>query len=162
MTSANRRRAAIACMLKAMPTDHMDRLLESVRAAATENPSDPQLLIHNAFSAIIRGDFDTFGESLSDDAELSIVGFGPIDGTWKGRQEVVVATRRNFATLGQQEPEIEGMISQGTSAAILMRESGVLKSNGQAYSVRGVQWFRFENGKIKRIDEIVASIWKTG
>jgi hypothetical protein len=33
------------------------------------------------------------------------------------------------------------MISQGDSVAVLMRESGVLKSTGQAYSIRGVQWF---------------------
>jgi hypothetical protein len=41
-----------------------------------------------------------------------------------------------------------------------MRESGVIKSTGQAYSIRAVQWFTFANGKIRRIDQIAASIWK--
>jgi ketosteroid isomerase-like protein len=50
------------------------------------------------------------------------------------------------------------MISQGDSVAVLLRESGVLKSNGQSYNVRGVQWFTFADGKISKIDEIVAAI----
>jgi hypothetical protein len=41
-----------------------------------------------------------------------------------------------------------------------LRESGVLKSSGQAYSIRGVQWFTFADGKIRKIDQIAASIWK--
>jgi len=52
------------------------------------------------------------------------------------------------------------MIRQGDSIAVLMRESGVFKSTGQAYSIRAVQWFTFAGKKIKKIDEIVASIWK--
>jgi hypothetical protein len=50
------------------------------------------------------------------------------------------------------------MIADGDRIAVLLRESGILKSNGQAYSVRGVQWFTFADGKISKIDEIVASI----
>jgi hypothetical protein len=42
----------------------------------------------------------------------------------------------------------------------MMRESGVLRSTGQAYSIRGVQWFTFANEKIRRIDQIAASMWK--
>jgi len=83
-----------------------------------------------------------------------------MDGTWRGRAEVVAASRRNFGLLGNQKPEIESMICQGDRVAVLVRESGVLKSNGQAYSVRGVQWFTFADGKIKKIDEVMASIWK--
>jgi hypothetical protein len=36
----------------------------------------------------------------------------------------------------------------------------MVKSTGHAYSIRGVQWFTFANGKIRRIDQIAASIWK--
>jgi ketosteroid isomerase-like protein len=52
------------------------------------------------------------------------------------------------------------MIAQGDTVAVLLRESGTIKATGQTYSVRGVQWLTFSNGKIKRIDEIAASIWK--
>jgi hypothetical protein len=34
----------------------------------------------------------------------------------------------------------------------------VFKSTGQAYSIRGVQWFTFAGGKIKNIEQLVASI----
>ena len=71
-----------------------------------------------------------------------------LDGSWRGRADVLEATRRNFGTLSGQQPGIDAMISQGESVAVLLRESGVFKSTGQAYSVRGVQWFTFAGGKI--------------
>jgi ketosteroid isomerase-like protein len=143
-----------------MDREHTDLLLATVRSAASTDPSDPQAVLHAAYDAIIQGNFDAFSDLLTEDVELSIRGFGPIDGTWRGRDAVVEATRKNFALLAGQQPEIESMISQGDSVAVLLRESGVLKSTGQAYSVRGVQWFTFADGKITKIDEIIVSIWK--
>lgn len=143
-----------------MDREYTDRLLQTVLPAATKESSDPQAALHGIYSAIVQGDFDAFGESVTDDVELNICGFGPMDGRWRGRNQVVEATRKNFALLAGQRPEIEGMIAQGDSVAVLLRESGVLNSTGQAYSIRGVQWFTFANGKIKRIDEIIASLWK--
>jgi len=77
-----------------------------------------------------------------------------------GRHDVVAAARKNYVQIESQQPEIEAMISQGDSIAILMLESGVVKSSGEAYSIRGVQWFTFADGKIRKIDQIAASIWK--
>ena len=144
----------------AMPADAMERFLQTVRPATSDIESDPQSVLHATFDAVVHGDYERLAELLTADAELSITGFGPIDGNWRGRDEVVAGARRNFASLASQQPEIEDMIVQGDRIAVLMRENGVLKSNGQAYSVRGVQWFSFEGGKIKRIDQIIASIWK--
>jgi hypothetical protein len=73
---------------------------------------------------------------------------------------VVAAARKNYGKLENQQPEIEAMISHGDSIAVLLRESGVLKSTRQAYSIRGVQWFTFVDGKIRKIDQIAASVWK--
>ncbi len=143
-----------------MHREYADRLLATTRAAATDAANDPQAVLHAAYDAIIQGDFDVFGESVTDDVELNISGFGPMNGTWRGRNEVVAATRKNFAEVEHQQPTIEGMIAQGDCIAVLLRESGTFKSSGKAYSIRGVQWFTFAGGKIKRIDEIVASVWK--
>jgi ketosteroid isomerase-like protein len=140
-----------------MDREYTDRFLGTTSSAATHDIKDPQTVLHAAFDAIIQGNFDAFSESIADDAELSVCGFGPLDGTWRGRDEVVSATRRNFGLLADQKPQIESMISQGDRVAVLLRESGVLKSSGQAYSVRGVQWFTFADGKIKKIDEIIAA-----
>jgi ketosteroid isomerase-like protein len=145
---------------QAMDPKFTDKFLEVVSAAATPDSSDPQTILHRAYNAIIQGDFNSFGESLADDVELHICGLGALDGTWRGREDVLAATRRNFAAVADQKPEVEGMISQGDSVAVLLRESGMFKSSGQTYSVRGVQWFTFAGGKIRKIDEIVASIWK--
>jgi ketosteroid isomerase-like protein len=142
-----------------MDSEYAGRLLQTARPAAASS-SEPQDILHTAFSAIVQGDYEAFGQLLADDVELSICGFSPIDGTWRGRAAVVDATRKNFALLSGQQPEIERIIRQGDCIAVLLRESGVLKSSGQAYSVRGVQWFTFAEGKIGKIDEIVASIWK--
>jgi ketosteroid isomerase-like protein len=141
-----------------MDRQYTDRLLRTTSSAATPDLKDPQTVLHAAFDAIIQGNYEVFGESVTDDVELSIRGFSAMEGTWRGREEVVAAARKNFAMLAEQKPEIESMIADGDRIALLLRENGILKSNGQAYSVRGVQWFTFAGGKISKIDEIVASI----
>ena len=141
-----------------MDREYTDRfLLTTSNAATTKDAGNPQTILHAAFDAIIQGNFDTFGQSVTDDVELSISGFGTLDGTWRGRDEVIAATRKNFALLAEQKPEIENIISEGDRIAVLLRERGLMKANGQAYSVRGVQWFTFVDGKISKIDEIIAS-----
>jgi ketosteroid isomerase-like protein len=137
--------------------EYQDRFLLTTGAVATKDIAAPETVLHTAFESIIQGDFDAFGQSVTDDVELNIRGFGALDGTWRGRAEVVAATRKNFALVAEQKPEIENIISQGDRIAVLLRERGVFKANGQPYSVRGVQWFTFADGKIKKIDEIIAN-----
>jgi ketosteroid isomerase-like protein len=141
-----------------MDAEYTDKFLHVVKTAPPHDNSNSQTVLHRAYDAIIQGDFNLFGESLTEDVELRICGFGPMDGAWRGRDEVVAATRRNFALVANQKPEVESMISQGDSIAVLLRERGMFKSSGQTYSVRGVQWFTFANGKIKRIDQVVAQL----
>jgi ketosteroid isomerase-like protein len=140
-----------------MDREYSDNILRTTGSAATKEASAPQTVLHAAFDAVIQGNYDLFGESVTEDVELRIAGFGEMDGMWRGRAEVVAATRRNFALLGEQKPEIESMIAEGDRIAVLLREKGILKSSGQPYSIRGVQWFTFAEGKIKKIDEIVAA-----
>ena len=147
-----------------MDPRYTDRLLATVKTAAAIGAApaveDPQTVLHRVYSAIILGDYEALRESMTEDVELVISGFGPLDGTWRGVNDMVAATRKNFAEVESQQPEIEGMISQGENVAVFMRESGVLKTSGQAYSIRAVQWYQFSGGKIKRIEEIVASVGK--
>jgi ketosteroid isomerase-like protein len=138
-----------------MDREYSARFLETTGSAATEKVTAPETVLHKAFDAIIHGDFDVFGQWVTDDVVLSINGFGAMDGTWRGRDEVVAASQRNFEMLVEEKPEIEAMISQGNSIALLLRDHGVLKSSGQAYSVRGVQWFTFVDGKISKIEEFL-------
>jgi len=141
-----------------MKPEYTDRLLQTVSASAARNANDAETALHAVYAAIVQGRFDVFGESVTDDVEMSISGFGPMNGNWRGRSAVVAATQRNFSLVSAQEPEVEGMISQGDSVAVLLRESGVFKSTGDVYRVRAVQWFTFIDGKIKRMDQVVASV----
>jgi ketosteroid isomerase-like protein len=143
-----------------MDREYTDRFLEKVGAAASDGPSDPLAILRSVYAAIIDGDFDALGKWFTDDVEFSMGGFGPFNGTWRGREDVLKATRRNYSLATNQQSEVEGMISGGPCVAVLMRENGTLKSSGQAYSIRGVHWFTFADGKIKKIDGIAASIWK--
>jgi ketosteroid isomerase-like protein len=140
-----------------MDREYGEKFLQTTGSAATKEVSAPQTVLHAAYDAIIQGNFEAFGEKVTEDVELNISGFAPMDGSWRGRDAVVAAARKNFALIGEQKPEIESMISQGDTIAVLLREKGVLKSNGQAYSIRGVQWFTFAEGKIKKIDEILTA-----
>jgi ketosteroid isomerase-like protein len=142
----------------AVDRNYTDRLLQTVSPPATTDLSDPQTILHRAYSAVLQGNFDAFSDSVTEDVELNIWGFAPMDGNWRGRSEVIAATRKNFGLVTGQQPEVEGIISQGACIAVLLRESGVVKSTGQPYNLRGIQWFTFADGKIKKIDEILASI----
>ncbi|HEX5229755.1 MAG TPA: nuclear transport factor 2 family protein [Bryobacteraceae bacterium] len=139
-----------------MDHEHSERLLRTTSGAAKADLEAPQSILHAAFDAVIRGDFNAFGNAVTDDVELSIRGVDRLDGRWRGRAEVVAATRENFAMLAEQKPEIEDMIASENCIAVLLRERGVFKSDGRPYSVRGVQWFTFAGGKIRKIDEILA------
>lgn len=141
-----------------MDREYTDKFLKKVGAAARDDPSDPQTILRGVYAAIIDGDFDALDKWFADDVEFSMCGFSPIDGTWRGREEVLRAARRNYAIATDQKSEVDGMISEGPCVAVLLRENGTLKSSGQPYSIRGVHWFTFADGKIKRIDGIAASV----
>jgi ketosteroid isomerase-like protein len=141
--------------------EYTERLFQTVGTAASRDASALPTVLLGVYAAIIQGDFEAMGNSMSEDVELNICGLGPMDGNWRGRKAVVEATRKNFAFVESQRPEIESVICQGDYAAVLLQESGVLKSTGQAYSIRAVQWFTFADGKISKIDEIAGSVWKT-
>jgi ketosteroid isomerase-like protein len=142
-----------------MDAQYTARFLETIRTHSLR----PQTIdvnretLHAIYDAVIGGDFDAFGQFLTDDIELDIRGAGPMDGNWRGRERVVEAARANFGQVADQKPEIESMISGNDSIAVLFRESGVFKLEGRSYRLRVVQWFTFAEGKLKRLDEIVAN-----
>ena len=101
-----------------------DRFLATACHAATDaSSSDPQTVLHAAYDAITRGDFDALGESMIEDAELNVCGFPTADGNRRGRNDVVAAARRNYAQIENQQPEIEAMISHGESIAVLFAKA---------------------------------------
>jgi ketosteroid isomerase-like protein len=142
-----------------MNAEYADQLLATTRdAASAAAADDPQIVLNQLFEAIVRSDFDAVGALMADDVELSICGFPGLEGTWRGKDKVVATAIRNFGNLENQRPKIEAMISNGGSTAVLLQESGKVKSTGQEYSIRAVQWYVFENGKVKKVDQIAAGV----
>ena len=141
-----------------MDSRHTDRLLHKIRTAPSDpgNPRDPQAVLHAIYEAIVEGDFDRLTNLTTEDVELHISGSNFFDGSWCGRDDVIAATKRNFSLLADQKPQIDDIACQGDCVAVLMRENGIIRESGHAYSLRAVQWCTFENGKLKRLDEIVA------
>lgn len=141
-----------------MNAEYTARLLDNIRptAAEPEPAAGNRATLLGVYDAVGRGDFESLGAFLTDDVEFDIRGFGPMDGNCRGRDPVIAAVRANFALLADQKPEMEGMIAQGDSIAVLFRESGVFKPDGRGYGVRVVQWLTFAGGKIAKIDEIAA------
>ena len=146
-----------------MNPEYTTQFLSTVKSAAPDGGrlsgtnDDPLAVLHQVFDAIVQHDFEKFGTYVSDDVELKISGFGLFDGNWHGRAAVVQASQNNFKMVADQKPEIEGMISQGNTVAILLNESGIVKATEKAYKIRCVQWYTFAGGKIQKIDEIVTN-----
>jgi ketosteroid isomerase-like protein len=137
-----------------MDPQYTARFLDALRRPEAIDGNYATLLA--TYEAVIRGDFEALGAYFTDDVELDVRGIGTMDGNWRGRKPVVEAARANFGQLSSQKPEIESMISQGDSIAVLFHESGVFKLDGSDYRFRVVQWFTFADGKVKRIDEVIA------
>jgi ketosteroid isomerase-like protein len=79
-----------------MNPEYTDKFLATTHPSVSDPlSSDPQTVLHAAYDAIIRGDFDALGDSKAEDVELTICGFPAINGNWRGRNDVVAAARKN-------------------------------------------------------------------
>jgi ketosteroid isomerase-like protein len=106
-------------------------------------------------AAVARGDWDEFAAGLTDDAELEILGpeSVPFVALRRGRDEVVAATRANFAHLGEQRPEVVSLVAQGENVTLVLRECGEVRSTGKPYETYATQMFTFRGGKVARFVE---------
>jgi len=120
-------------------------------------PSGHQDVLHAVVSAIAANDMKALEPFFTEDIELCIRGFAPIDDSWRGRDSVIAAATRNFQKLAQQDPQVETMIEQDDNIVWLLRESGYIKENAQSYEARGVIWWNFEGTQIRRVEQFLHS-----
>ena len=123
--------------------------------AAQDAVPEHRGIVLSIFSAIAAGDFQALTQHFTSDAELNIYGFGPFNGCWCGREDVLAAITTNFGKLASQTPVIEAMADQGDSFAIRIDESGLLKPDHRPYHLRGVIWFTFKGQQVQRIHEFL-------
>jgi ketosteroid isomerase-like protein len=142
-----------------MDTKFTGPFLDAIRPpAAPATAEDNKRVLHSAYESVVLGDFARFADYLTDNAELEIRGFPEMDGSWRGRDEVAAAARANYGKVAEQKPEIEGMIADGNTIAVFLREKGIVRDGMRPYDCRGVQRFTFEGGRISRIDQIIAPL----
>lgn len=145
----------------------IDRFLDSIdpafRAGGAHVDDDEAhrrnvALLHGVFEAVGRGDFDAYGRGCTEDVVLEIAGSAtvPFLGTWKGRADVVDATRRNFGMLESQQPEMRSLAAQGDHVVVVMRETGRYIATGDPYAYHSAIVFTFEDGLVRRIREFIA------
>jgi ketosteroid isomerase-like protein len=135
-----------------------DRDFDAVKSAVQLAPiaaAGQQEVLLAVITAIGANDIESLYQYFTDDAELHIHGFPAMDGSWRGRKEVVAAVAVNFGKITEQKPEIEAMIHQGESIAMLIHETGRLKPDGRGYEVRGVIWYTFQGAQLRRVEEFV-------
>lgn len=116
--------------------------------------------LQEQYRAIASGDFSVALASMAEDIEMELHGPAeiPINGSWRGRDEVSAAVQRNFASLADQEAEILSLIAQGDTLVLYAQERGKVRASGAAYHVRWTQIFTFRDERIVRVHGVYAQI----
>lgn len=108
-----------------------------------------------AIQAIGANNFAAIGQYVTDDVELCIHGFPHMNGTWRGRVNVLAAMTMNFKKVTEQKPLIQDMVQRDDVLVLRMRESGRFVESKIPYDVDVVFWCTFSGGKISKIEEFV-------
>jgi ketosteroid isomerase-like protein len=113
--------------------------------------------VKQVLGALADQDYAAVGALLADDVEFEIIGSAslPMAGRTRGRDQVLEATRANFAHVDQQRPQIEAVVAQGDSVVIFAREEGRFKPTGRTYTLNWVQIYTVVDGRITRMRELL-------
>ena len=114
--------------------------------------------LRRMFGFVLEGKIEEFAALLTEDIEFELTGLPAWNGRAMGREAVIAAIGRNFATVANQEPVIRSLVAQGEEIALFIEERGTVRATQEAYHLYAVQWFTFRGGKIARIREVVGAI----
>ena len=114
--------------------------------------------VQRIYAALGKGDIDEFMSYFSDDVvvELHVPEEFQSRRRAEGKTEARELVLANFALVESQAPQITGVVAQGDTVIVMLREIGVVRATSAAYSVEGCQQFTFRGGKIWRFTEIAA------
>lgn len=128
---------------------------EAEDARATEKQQESQNVARIAalYQAIERSDFAAFSNALAEDVELEMVGppDSPMTGHWRGKNEVLAGSARNYARLEDQRPELIAVVAQGDQVSVIGREKGRIRATGREYEIPWLHLFTFREGQVVRI-----------
>src|SRR5262245_56773690 len=82
--------------------------------------------LQEQYRAIARGGVSPVIDQMAESSELELHGPTdfPINGTWRGRAEVIAALHRNFGSLADQQVQILTLVAQGDTVVLLAQECG--------------------------------------
>lgn len=108
--------------------------------------------------AIASDRFEDAAPYLAEDMEMDIHGFVGMSGAWTGREAVLEALRRNFSMVMDQRPKIIDVVESDGKIAVRFEEGGRFRRTRQLYAMRGLQWFQFEDGRLKYFEQYLQPI----
>lgn len=113
--------------------------------------------IVSAYRAIYANSFADFETLLTPDAEFVMYGPEemPMVGKVKGWHAILKQVIDNFSAIADQDVEVLDVIGQKGKVALLLHETGRICATGIKYDVRFTQWFRFRDGLIASIQQVV-------
>lgn len=105
-------------------------------------------------AAIASKDLSSVSDHFQEQAVMSITGFPPFDGVFRGRDEILATLARNFSAITDQRSELLGMSENGASLHLQIADSGRLIETGQSYKATVDFAFTFIEGRIASVREI--------
>jgi len=114
--------------------------------------------LRRMFGFLLEGKVDDFAALLTDDIEFELAGVPAWNGRSMGREAVIAAITRNFATVANQQPVIRSLVAQGEEIALFLEERGAFRETSESYHIYAVQWFTFRGGNVSRIREVVGAV----
>jgi len=156
--------------MNSVTVNHFINQLRSAYETGDENAAAKTIeaanveLVQKLYRTVTAGDFEGFLASLAEDVEFENIGPSviPFSGRWRGRSEVGAATKRNFAVVEDQCPEVLTLVAQGDTVIIVAREQGRIRSTGRKYDMHWVQMFTLRNGQVVRFRQIFDSAVMVG
>jgi ketosteroid isomerase-like protein len=114
--------------------------------------------VQQIYAALGKGDIEEFMSYFNDDVVVDL--HVPEEFLFRrhaeGKKEARELVLANFKLLESQAPQITGVIAQGDTVIVTMKEIGVIRATGAPYSVEVNQQFTFRGGKVWRFNEVAA------
>ena len=111
-------------------------------------------MIRNMFTALARGEAESFLGNFADDVRYTIIGTGKYSSTYNGKQDMV------NRLLGPLSAQLEGGIELTPDNLIAEGEFVAMQAHGKARAKNGVDYnntychvFRVVDGKIRELTE---------
>jgi ketosteroid isomerase-like protein len=137
--------------------------LDTVFLSQDPNAADKHKELENVrrveqmLATIASGNLNLMRDYFDDEMEMEIQSSpeSGMSGHHQGVTSVMDALERNFSMLEDQKPIIEQVEADGDEVVVTAKESGRFKGSGQEYAVRLKHHFKFKDGKVVQMREIV-------